>query len=249
MRDFVVVTGAAGGIGQALLEALAANGYGVIAIDQRAPEGRSAAHWLQFDLARLANEEGAANELHAGIAAILANASDARLNALVNNAATQIVGEAATASLADIRRSLDVNVIAPWVLSQQLRAQLAERRGCVINIGSIHSRLTKPGFAAYSVSKSALSGLSRALAVEWGEDIRIATIEPAAIATPMLEAGFEGRPDERAALDKAHPSGQIGQASQVAYWVIAFLADRHAFANGITIRLDGGVGSRLHDPA
>ena len=248
MREFVVVTGADGGIGRALLDSLASNGYGVIAVDKRRPASDSPAHWLTFDLARLANEGAAAEELRAGIDDILANAGDARLVALVNNAATQVVGDAASMPLTDIRLSLDVNVVAPWVLSQLLRACLAKHRGCIVNIGSIHSRLTKPGFAAYSVSKSALAGLSRALAVEWGADIRIATIEPAAIATPMLESGFEGRSAERAELDRAHPAGTIGQPSQVAHWLLAILADRHSFANGITIRLDGGIGSRLHDP-
>ena len=59
-------------------------------------------------------------------------------------------------------RSLDVNVLAPFLLIQALLAELEAAKATVINIGSIHARLTKRGFATYATSKAALAGMTRA---------------------------------------------------------------------------------------
>ena len=90
--------------------------------------------------------------------------------------------------LADWQETLDVNLMAPVAISRALLPQLKRQRGSIVHIGSIHSQLTKPGFTAYATSKAALAGLTRAMAVELGGSVRVNAIEPAAIATPMLEA-------------------------------------------------------------
>lgn len=248
MTEAIVITGAAGGIGRALFAAVADAGYVPIAIDRQVPDG-AIGHWLAFDLARLADGEAAIAELRAGIDALLDADPSLQIAGLVNNAALQVVGDASTIDAKLLRLSLDVNAIAPFLLARMLRPDLESTHGCIVNIGSIHSHLTKSGFAAYSISKSALAGVTRALAVEWGNSIRVAGIEPAAIATPMLEAGFSGNAAARVGLDRAHPAGTVGEAAQIGHWLLAILADRHAFANGTIIRIDGGISSRLHDPA
>lgn len=248
-REAVVVTGSLGGIGRAISARLRAGGLLVIGIDWEEGGPQQDYEHVRMDLASLAQSTGAAIEVGTAIESARRRAGADQIVGLVNNAAIQVVQAAALLDAAELRRSLDVNVVAPLVLAQCLRGQLTRYQGCIVNIGSIHARLTKPGFCAYSTSKSALSGLSRALAVEWGGDIRVATIEPAAVATPMLEAGFSGRPEARAALELAHPSRSIGSVEHVAEWVYRIVVDRQAFTNGMLLRLDGGIGGRLHDPA
>jgi len=73
-------------------------------------------------------------------------------------------------------------------------------------------------------------------------------IEPAAIETDMLMAGFDGRPAAYAGLRLCHPVGRIGYPEEVAACAMALSDGRLGFANGACLALDGGVGARLHDP-
>lgn len=246
--EIVVATGTAGGIGSAMVDRLEAAGVAVIGIDLDVRQAGPSYRHIAFDLARLASDTTAGPYLQAELDAARGELAGGRIVGLVNNAARQIVKPALQLDVDEFRRSMDVNVIAPFVLSQLLHAQLAAAAGVIVNVSSVHARLTKPGFCAYSTSKAAMSGLSRALAVEWGRSVRVVTLELAAVSTPMLEAGFAGRPESRARLDAAHPCGAIGTPGQVAEWVVQLVLARHPFANGAVLQLDGGVSGRLHDP-
>ncbi|MFO1337520.1 MAG: SDR family oxidoreductase [Burkholderiaceae bacterium] len=244
---FAIVTGAAGGIGQAIAEAFDAAGYGVIATDrQPAPQGLRCSLYLQADLARTVADEPYATEL---FNRIRVHVGSGQLAALVNNAAAQILGGVDTLSRADWRHTLEVNLLAPFVWTQALRADLERGRGCVVNVSSIHARLTKKNFVAYATSKAALSGMTRALAVDLGGRIRVNAIEPAAIGTDMLRAGFAGRAAELEALAGHHPLGRIGEPSEVARCALALTDGAMAFLHGACVPLDGGIGACLSDPS
>lgn len=247
--ETVVVTGACGSIGRAISKEVRDSGIGVIGVDREHAASEGLYRHIRIDLAELANDSAARDRIVRAIADAERDLQSSATIGLVNNAAVQVLGDARSIDPQLFRDSLDVNVVAPFVLAQSLYERLATADGCIVNIGSIHARLTKAGFCPYSVSKSALSGLSRALAVEWGARVRTICIEPAAVATPMLEAGFAGRLDARHALDDAHPSRRIGSPEHIASWVVRCLIDKNQFSNGMLIRIDGGIGSRLFDPA
>jgi NAD(P)-dependent dehydrogenase (short-subunit alcohol dehydrogenase family) len=243
---FVVVTGAAGGIGQALVRAFHADGYRVIATDCVAsPPIPAGVDYLEADLARTVRDPAYAVTVFDRIRECVG--SDG-LHALVNNAATQALGGVDGLTREDWARTLDVNLVAPFLWTQALLPLLEAAGGCVVNISSIHARLTKRGFVAYATSKAALSGMTRAMAVDVGDRIRINAIEPAAIETPMLAAGFIGKPELMERLHEAHPSGRIGRSEEVAALALALCDRRLGFANGACVSLDGGIGGRLHDP-
>ncbi len=248
ISETIVVTGASGGVGSAIAERLCASGISVIGIDLGERASSASYRHIAMDLAQLAHSPMARESLGSMIESARVSLGGGVISGLVNNAALQLLAPAASTPPEEFRRSMEVNVIAPFVLAQLLHAQLLESGGCIVNISSIHAEQTKAGFCAYSTSKAALSGLSRALAVEWGRRIRVSTIEPAAIATPMLEAGFAGRRSEREKLDAVHPSGSIGRATHVADWVLRLIQDRDPYSNGMTIRVDGGIRGRLFDP-
>ncbi|MBK5910297.1 hypothetical protein CCR85_02180 [Rhodothalassium salexigens] len=243
-----LVTGIAGGIGQAIGRALSAAGYAVLGIDRPgvpAPAADVCARFLNLDLARLAADPVAAPEAQA-----LAQALDAAPPALlVNNAAVQHLGAVDALDWAQVQETLAVNLAAPVALVRAALPGLRAARGTVINITSVHARATKPGFWAYATSKAALDGLTAALAVELGPDVRVVALAPAAVATEMLEAGFAGRADARAALAHAHPAGRIARPHEVADAVVWLASAAAGFITGSTLSLDGGVLARLHDPA
>jgi NAD(P)-dependent dehydrogenase (short-subunit alcohol dehydrogenase family) len=144
--------------------------------------------------------------------------------------------------------TMDVNLIAPFIWTQALLTQLELAQGSVVNISSIHAKLTKKNFLAYATSKSALSGMTRAMAVDLGSRVRVNAIEPGAIQTDMLIAGFHGLQEELNQLAKYHPRSKIGQPEEVANLALTLTKQNMNFLSGCLIGLDGGIASRLHDP-
>lgn len=242
-----VVTGAAGGIGQVLAAEFERAGYRVIATDMRPrPDGLGCSRFLQVDVERTVSDEAYATEV---FGEIREEVGDSGLEVLINNAAIQILGGLDTLTRKDWHRTLNVNLVAPFVWAQALLPSLERARGNVINISSIHARLTKRGFVAYATSKAALSGMTRALAVDLGDRVRVNAIEPAAIDTEMLRAGFVGKEDRYLELKSRHPVGRIGSPHEVAACALALCDRRFAFATGTCVALDGGIGASLNDPA
>jgi len=240
----VLITGANGGIGQALCAEFAAAGWQVIATDIHAAAQTPVDNYFALDLGRFATDDAfreSAREL------LVASVPE-QLTCLVNNAAYQVVAPVSELQADDWQQSLSVNVTAPFLLVQALLDRLSEAQGNVINISSVHASLTKPDFVGYATSKAALEGLTRALAVEIGGSVRVNAIAPAAISTPMLEAGFEGDPGALAALVSYHPSGSIGSPGDVAKLALAVAEVGGSFLNGAIVGIDGGIASRLHDP-
>jgi len=242
-----LVTGAAGGIGRALVQAFAQHGYNVLAVDHvPEPAGFAGAHYLQLDLETLATDAADTGRAWAQINALLCGLG---LDVLVNNAAVQVLGGVDTLTMADWQRTLNVNLLAPFALVQGLLPKLEQADGAVINISSIHARLTKANFVAYATSKAALSGMTRAMAVDLGRRVRVNAIEPAAIATEMLKAGFEGQPAQYARLEACHPQGRIGTPAEVAALALSIASGDLRFLHGACVGMDGGISGLLHDPA
>lgn len=241
-----IITGAAGGIGRALCQAFAGAGYHVIASDQEAlGETMTDFAYVSADLDRFCVDEHARAE---SLARIRDAVGGRELAVLINNAALQIVKPVEQLTVEDWSRTINVNLVAPFLLTQDLLPELEAAKGCVINVGSIHAALTKPEFCAYATSKSALGGLTRSLAVELGRRIRVNAINPAAIATPMLLEGFAGKDMALPELEDMHPVGRIGASDDVAALALFLASDAARFINGAEIGLDGGIGVRLHDP-
>lgn len=238
-----LITGAAGGIGRALCAEFKREGYRVIATDITRAEDIACDLFVEADLKALCRDE---DKLAAFVQQL--QVADSGLIALVNNAALQILNTTEALSVQDWRDTLDVNLLAPFLLTQALLPQLEKGHGSVVNIGSVHAVATKPRFVCYATSKAALVGLTRALAVDLGNRVRVNAINPAAVATPMLLEGFEGKDALYRELAGMHPLGRIAEPEEVAQ-VAVFLASRKAsFITGAAFDVDGGILSRLRDP-
>lgn len=241
-----LITGAAGGIGHELCQAFVDAGYYVVGSDQSGPrEGMPNYSHVPVDLNHFCTDE---KSRAAAITQLRKAIGSRKLAVVINNAALQILKPSERLSVEDWSRTLNVNLVAPFLLTQAFLPELEAEKGSVINISSIHAALTKPEFVAYATSKAALSGLTRSLAVDLGGRVRINAISPAAIATPMLKEGFAGREAELAQLGCMHPVGRIGEPSEVASLALFLASDEARFITGADYRLDGGMSGRLHDP-
>ncbi len=245
-RKCALVTGAASGIGRAVVEIFVNHGYSVIGLDcAPLPTDYLGQYYSQLDLQCLLDDISFKDKT---LNSIKQHLNGDGLCVLVNNAAVQVLGGVDTLSLADWQRTLNINLLAPFVLTQSLLPELEYAQGCVINISSIHARLTKANFVAYATSKSALSGMTRAMAVDLGGRVRINAIEPAAIATDMLNAGFEGKSDRLTQLKNCHPQRRIGTPHEVALLALSMASGDLGFLHGSCVGLDGGISGRLFDP-
>jgi len=239
----VIITGSAGGIGVALVDAFKKAGYFTIGLDKI--DSKNADANIQVDLSDFVNDKKYADNLMDDLNNVL---NGKELKVLINNAALQILGDITSSELNDFRKTLDVNLTAPFYLTKKLFGKLKSTNGCVLNIGSIHAKLTKPRFISYATSKAALQGLTQAMAVDFGRDVRVNLIQPAAVATEMLVDGFKGNPEGLAQLEAYHPAGIIGNPEDIAKLAVFLSTDEARFINGSIVGIDGAISSRLHDP-
>jgi len=237
-----LVTGSTNGIGQGVAHALAAAGAHVIVHGRDADRGSrvvdaitaagGAAGFLAADLAEGA---GAITRL----AARAAELAGGPIDVLVNNAA-YLIGQTATTDTTEamIDTALAVSVKAPILLTAALVPAMAERgEGVVINMGSINGITGMAKTALYSATKSAVHGLTRALAAEYGPaGIRVNAIAPGPTLTEITE-------DHRAFLDPliaTLPSRAYSTPAQIGATAVFLASDDAANIHGAVISVDGG---------
>jgi NAD(P)-dependent dehydrogenase (short-subunit alcohol dehydrogenase family) len=245
MSRYALVTGSAGAIGSAICQVLRDAGYLVCGVDCVAKIDASTDHFIKVDLNHLVNDEDERSRVISEITTWLENHT---LDVLVNNAAYQYVSQKHPMPVEELKKSYSINVIAPYVITTSLANVMTPALASVVNIGSVHSRLTKPGFVAYATTKAALASLTRGLALDYEDRFRINCIEPASVETPMLLDGFKACPDKKATLEHYHPQKRISTPNEIAEMVLAISSPAVRFLHGACIDMSGGIASRLHDP-
>ncbi|MFD2936751.1 SDR family NAD(P)-dependent oxidoreductase [Spirosoma flavum] len=238
----VLITGVLGGIGSALALAFREAGFYVYGLDIQDSEHHQADRLIQFDLHQFSTNDEYRHEWKHNFNVLIPE-----LHVLINNAAVQLLDSLAGLKLDDWNHTMTVNLTGPLLLSQHFLETLEEVNGCIINIGSIHQQLTKRRFISYATSKSALIGLTRALAVDLEGRVRVNAISPAAIETDMLLAGFDGNQGALDELRKIHPVQRIGAPKDVAKMALFLASENSGFIHGANLTLDGGISSVLKD--
>ncbi|CDR07402.1 SDR family NAD(P)-dependent oxidoreductase [Streptomyces iranensis] len=160
-----------------------------------------------------------------------------RLDILVNNAGVGVLGPIAELSLDDVDRVFAVNVRAPFLLAQAATAHMADG-GRIINIGScMAERVAFPGGSLYATSKTALTGLTKALARELGpRGITANLIHPGPVDTDMNPAD-----GENAAFQSGFTAlGRYGRTTEIAATVAHLAGDSGRYITGASIAVDGG---------
>jgi len=241
----VLITGANGGIGKALCDIFSKNKYKVIATDIHQKPHCQCTNYIQQDLREICKSSFVENKLKDKISQIL---NKEKLHALINNAAIQQTGKIESLQTSDWYESYEVNVFAPFLLIKMFMKDHFAQKGAIVNISSIHTYQTKKYFSIYSSSKSALTGMTKALALELAPDIRINSIHPAAVDTEMLSSGFKNNLHKIDELKKVHPIDRIATPDEVAELALFLCSEKSSFMTGSHIRLDGGIGSVLNEP-
>jgi meso-butanediol dehydrogenase/(S,S)-butanediol dehydrogenase/diacetyl reductase len=155
-------------------------------------------------------------------------------------------------SLEDWRRSLHLNLTAPFLTIRAALPHLRRTRGAIVNTGSIEGIGANPGHAAYAAAKAGLHGLTRAVAVDHGaEGIRCNAVAQGWIDTDLNRGFVEAQPDPdafRRGLGRIHPLGRTGTPEEVAALVAFLAAGEAGFITGQVYAADGGRMAKLGLP-
>jgi NAD(P)-dependent dehydrogenase (short-subunit alcohol dehydrogenase family) len=235
----MLLTGASRGIGHATVKRFSAAGWRVITCSrhpfpENCPWEMGPEDHIQVDLSDADNTLEAIHEIRSRL-------PQGRLDALVNNAGISPKGNGGSrlgtieTDLADWQKVFQVNFFAPVMLARGLIAELESAKGSVVNVTSIAGSRVHPfAGAAYATSKSALAGLTREMAADFGpRGIRVNAISPGEIDTAILSPGTER-------LVAQIPLRRLGTPEEVAKAIYFLCTEQSSYVNGAEIHINGG---------
>lgn len=240
----VVVTGAAGGIGRAIVEELRDRGAAVVAADRDV----ATLDELGGDRLLVRRTDVTSPDDVAGLV------SDAvgrfgTLTGIVNNAGVLVPGNLADLRIEDFQRIFDVNVKGTLLgCKSALPALLAGGGGSIVNFGSINSLGAEKELTAYCASKGAVLMMTRAIALDYAaQGVRANTVCPGFVDTPLNVPHYEklgGRAALEAGLPDFQPIGRAILPHEIAQSVAFLLSDASSAITGTAFVVDGGVLSK-----
>jgi NAD(P)-dependent dehydrogenase (short-subunit alcohol dehydrogenase family) len=230
-REVILLSGAAGGIGNSIAAVLSNRGYSVVGFDIAFTEKGDCAIIVEGDVTspidcdtavRVASEHG-------------------DLIGLVNAAGMYSSALFEDTSISQAKELFEVNVWGAFNLMQAASGPLrSSDRGSVVNITSTSGELGIVGGSAYGLSKAALTALTRTVAVEWAPSVRVNAVAPSIVPTPM-NALARARPGFEEAKIRTIPLGRMIEAVEVAKAVAFLISVDSSGTTGETLHVDGGV--------
>lgn len=235
----VVVTGAASGIGRAVAQLAAEEGARVACLDRDGAEAAAVAARLPIaghaEVVDVSDVSAVQRAIKSAAAAL------GGIDGLVNSAGVVALGPTVDFPPDTLRKVLDVNLGGTFLVCQAAIPYLQmEEQAAIVNIASAQALMPVAGAAAYAASKGGVESLSKALAVELGPKVRVNSVCPGLIDTPM-NAGLKKSPDDGppVPLDR-YALRRWGQPQEIAAAILFLLSQDASYITGATIAVDGG---------
>ncbi len=165
-----------------------------------------------------------------------------QIDILVNNAGINLKKEFTEVTDEDFQNILNTNVTAVFTLSREVVKDMLKRNsGCIINISSMAAQYGLPKVIAYSASKTAIDGMTRAMAVELSpKGIRVNAIAPGFIYSAMTEKALNSDPERKAKVFGRTPMGHMGQPEDIGNAALYLASDAAKYVTGVVLPIDGG---------
>jgi NAD(P)-dependent dehydrogenase (short-subunit alcohol dehydrogenase family) len=245
-NHIAVITGAGSGIGRAIALGYAREGAQVVLLDANEKTAAAVADEIKTAGGKASSFGLDVTKRDACLAMAKQVADKAgTVTTLVNNAGINrrnpFAGDAETMA-ADWNDIMAVNLDGVFNVTQAFLPQIRASKGRIVNLGSMQSALhvRTPSSAAYTASKHAVLGFTRALAAELGKDgVRVNAIGPGLIATPLNEK-MRSNPELLKVFIDHTPMGRVGTPEDIANAAIFLASDMASFVTGTLLMVDGG---------
>jgi len=246
-KKVAVITGAAQGIGLAIAETFAREGAHLVLLDLQTDSLKFVADMLamQHNIEVITEMIDVTDEK--AVTSVIQRAAEhfGHVDILINNAGINVFSDPLKLSKQDWARCFAVDLEGVWHCTKAaLPYMLDNSYGHIVNIASVHGHKIVPGSFPYPVAKHGLIGMTRALGIEYADKgIRVNSISPGLIATPLAERYFESFEDPKAARDEeraALPCKRFGTPEEVANTALFLASDEAKFINATDILIDGG---------
>lgn len=165
-----------------------------------------------------------------------------KIDILVNNAGINMKKEFTEVTDEDFQKIITTNLTAVFSISREVVKQmLLQQTGCIINISSMAAQYGLPKVIAYSASKTAIDGMTRAMAVELSpKGIRVNAIAPGFIYSEMTAKALDSDPDRKAKVFGRTPMGIMGQPADIGEAAYFLASDAAKYITGVVLPVDGG---------
>ncbi|MFC4451443.1 SDR family NAD(P)-dependent oxidoreductase [Halorussus aquaticus] len=242
--DAVLVTGSTRGIGEGVARRFAREGASVVVTGRTAEDGEATAEAIR-------ESGGDATFVRADmrdpddIAALVDATAEEYdgIDVLVNNAGVETNTSVTEATMDDWDLVLETDFRAYWLTAKRAVEHMDE--GAIVNVSSNHAFVTMPQMFPYNAVKAGIDGMTRAMALDLGPDIRVNTVNPGWVEVERTEAGLSA--EKRDHLESIHPAGRIGDPEDVAGAVTYLASDDAAYVTGTSLLVDGGRTAVMQD--
>lgn len=233
-----IITGAAQGQGEATARLFAAEGCKVVLTDVKEAKGSAVAAELGDNAIFVRHD--ISDETSWALVVNEAVAKFSTVDILVNNAAVTYFNKIGDTSKAALERLLQINVTGTY-LGMKAVLPVMQKAGCgsIVNISSVNGLRGTFGMSAYDACKWAVRGMTKAIALEVaGEGIRVNSVHPGAINTPMLNPTGE-LTSEQMSKDFGIPFQRVGRPEEVANASLFLASDEASYISGAELAVDG----------
>lgn len=240
-----IVTGSTRGIGAEIARRFASEGASVVVSGRTRGAGEKVVEGIRdgggaasFFLADMRDPEDIQ-----GLIRFAVDTFDG-IDVLVNNAAVQTNTGICEATLGEWNLVVETDFRAYWLCAKHASGHM-EMGSSIVNVSSNHALLTMPSHFPYNAVKSGIDGMTRAMALDLGPDIRVNSVNPGWVAVERTNSGVSE--EERRHLESIHPIGRIGTPGDVASAAAFLASDEASFITGASLLVDGGRSAIMQD--
>ncbi len=241
-----IVTGGGQGIGLALCERFLTQKATVVIAEVDSKSGSLAEKCLstkgnvQFIETNIAKEKSVQSLVEQTVKLY------GRIDFLVNNAAISCNKAISAITFAEWKKVIAVNLSGAFLCSKYGAEYLKKSQGTIVNIASTRAMISEANTEAYSASKAGIAGLTHALAISLGPEVRVNCISPGWIDTnPYLRTPNPALAPMREADHSQHPAGRVGLPGDIAEMVIYLCSEKSGFITGQNFVIDGGMTKKM----
>ena len=247
-EEHILVTGGGRGIESAILGKCLLEGANVSFIDLEGEEARSLLNKPNQDNKLLFVEGNVCSVENLKRWCDASRKKFGAITGLVNNAGRNSYADPVTMTEQQWEDVFDVDLKAAWLTAREvLPDMIANKKGSIVNIASVHANMTYPSMFPYAAAKSGLVGLTRSMALEVGaHQVRVNALSPGYTETFLVKEFFERNdPSLREKVMDVHPMHRMAKPSEIANCVAFLLSTEASFVTGANWIADGGLTSRF----